>query len=114
VDVVIATFEDPRRAAAFSRALRRHFGVASVAIGEGTVGGYREPYDGHRLVAAWVPRGLAEPVARCAQRNEGVLHEPPARIRPPAWVVALRSSQEDAGAADGSVEASSDHRPDPS
>ena len=84
--VVIATFERPGRAAAFGRALRERFGVSDRAIGEARAGAYGEPYDGHQLVAAWVPRQLGEDVRACATRHEGVLHEPPASVRPPAWV----------------------------
>jgi len=84
--VVIATFERPGGAAAFGRALRERFGVSDKAIGEARAGAYGEPYDGHQLVAAWVPRQLSEDVRVCATRHEGTLHEPPASVRPPAWI----------------------------
>ena len=92
--VVIATFKRPGRAAAFRRALRDDFGVADEAIGEARAGAYGEPYDGHRLVAAWVPHQLGEDVRACAKHHEGVLHEPPAYVRPPARVAAPRSVSE--------------------
>ncbi len=84
--VVIATFPDDAGAEAFRRSLREDFAIPGRAVSVATAVAWGEPYHDHRLVAAWVPRGLMDRVRSRATRHGAKLHEPPSTVAPPRWL----------------------------
>jgi hypothetical protein len=80
---VIASFGEPGQADAYSRALHDDFGIPADGWPAARIGAYGEPYDGDRLVVAWVTDARADDIRSCAERHGATLHVPAAGGMPP-------------------------------
>ena len=75
---IVATFADIGRAEALVERLRTVMGLVAGATSIGTIAAYKEPHDGHRVVAAWVPDDREAEAQRWVMESGGVLHPQPA------------------------------------
>jgi hypothetical protein len=75
---VVATFTERTDASSIAERLQARFGLRAADVSVATAAAYREPYDGHALVVAWVPDEL-ERAAR------GLVSAAGGDLRPQPW-----------------------------
>ena len=76
---LIATFSRTEQAKAFASLLER----SGIRCATAVAGAWEEPFDGHDLVAAWVPDDLEERARQWAVQGGGSLHEATLAAQPP-------------------------------
>jgi hypothetical protein len=84
--MIVATFPAEAHVDAYVKSLASQFGVEAHAMETGCIGAYGAPYDGHRLVAAWVRRELEPDVRALAEGQGGTLHDVSRTVVVPRWV----------------------------
>jgi hypothetical protein len=84
--MIVATFPAEAPFDEYVRSLAGHLGIEARAMAIGTIGAYGAPYDGHRLVAAWVRRELEPAVRASAEGHGGTLHDVSGTVIVPRWV----------------------------
>ena len=77
VKPVVATFGSRAAATSVVTRLRATFGLPANDVSIAIAAAYGEPYDGHALIAAWVPDEAEETVRALLLDSGGALHPQP-------------------------------------
>jgi hypothetical protein len=72
IQSIVATFARPDDADVFIRLLDARIGVDAASQ---TIGARGEPWDGHRLVATWVPEERVAEARNLAVASGGLVHD---------------------------------------
>jgi hypothetical protein len=88
---VVATFAIKGSAATVAARLRLVLGLPPASVATATVAAYREPWDGHDLLAAWVADDQQEEAEALVTAAGGTLAPQPSSLRWPVPAAPPRS-----------------------